>query len=67
MRSPPQLWVSETSDFFFFFFKFLAVLGLHCCAWSFSRCGERFTAVLGLLTVMDSLVAECGSRVCRTQ
>ena len=64
MQSPPHLWVSETSDSFFFF---LAVLGLQCGAWSFSRCGEHFTAVLGLLMVVDSLVTECGSRVCRTQ
>ena len=40
---------------------FLAVLGLHCCAWAFSSCGERgllFVAVHGLLIVVASLVAE---------
>ena len=25
---------------FFFFFEFLAALGLHCCTWAFSGCGE---------------------------
>ena len=42
---------------------FLAVLGLHCCAWAFSSCGERgllFVAVHGLLIVVASLVVEHG-------
>ena len=46
---------------FFFFNLFLAVLGLRCCAWAFSSCGERgllFIAVRGLLTAVASLVAE---------
>ena len=44
-----------------FFFFFLAVLGLHCCAWAFSSCGERgllFIVVRGLLIAVASLVAE---------
>ena len=43
------------------FFKFLAVLGLHCCVQAFSSCGEwglLLILVLELLTVMASLVAE---------
>ena len=43
------------------FIYLLAALGLHCCAWAFSSCGEwglLFIAVLGLLTVVASLVAE---------
>ena len=51
----------------FFFYKliylFLAALGLHCCAWAFSSCGERgllFIAVRGLLIAVASLVAEHG-------
>ena len=48
----------------------LAALGLRCCAWAFSSCGEQgllFVAVRGLLTVVASLVAEyrlssCGAR-----
>ena len=47
----------------FFFFFFLAVLGLRCCAWSFSSCGERgllFVAVRGLLIVVASLAVEHG-------
>ena len=45
------------------FFVFLAVLGLRCCAWAFSTCGERgllFVAVCRLLIFMVSLVAEHG-------
>ena len=45
----------------FFNLKFLAALGLCCCAWAFSSCGERgllLVAVHGLLTVVASLVVE---------
>ena len=54
--------------FFFFFYKFiyfiylfLAALGLCCCAWAFSSCGEQgllFVAVRRLLIAVASLVAE---------
>ena len=40
----------------------MAALGLHCCTWAFSSCGEwglLFVAVHGLLTVMASLC--CGA------
>ena len=43
------------------FYLFLVVLGLHCCAWAFSSCGERgpvFVAIHGLLIAMASLVVE---------
>ena len=42
---------------------FLAALGLHCCAWAFSSCGEQgllFVVVRGLLIAVASLVAEHG-------
>ena len=42
---------------------FLAVLGLCCCGWAFSSCGERgllFVVVRGLLIAVSSLVAEHG-------
>ena len=58
------LWVENIFYLFFFFFiffLFLAVLGLRCCVWAFSSCGKRgllFAAVLGLLTVVVSLVEE---------
>ena len=45
---------------------FLAVLGLCCCSWAFSSCGERellFVAVRGLLIAVASLVAEHGLQV----
>ena len=40
----------------------MAVLGLHCCMWSFSSCGELglLVVVHGLLIVVASLVAEHG-------
>ena len=57
-------------EFIFFFFEFmhfiylfLAVLGLCCCAWAFSGCGEwgpLFVAVHGFLIAVASLVAEHG-------
>ena len=39
---------------------FLAALGLRCCTWAFSSCGEwgLFTTVLGFLIAVASLVAE---------
>ena len=49
--------------FVFFIYLFMAALGLHCCAWAFSSCGERgllFVAVHGLLIAVASLVAEHG-------
>ena len=48
---------------YLFVYLFMAVLGLCCCAWAFSSCGERgllFIAVRGLLIVVASLVAEHG-------
>ena len=51
-------------DFFFkFIYLVLAVLGLHCCARTFSSCGERgllFAVVRRLLIAVASLVAEHG-------
>ena len=47
----------------FCLFLFLAVLGLRCCMWAFSSCGERgplFIAVHRLLIAVTSLVAEHG-------
>ena len=48
---------------FFFFNLFKAVLGLCCCTWAFSSCGERgllFIGVCGLLIAVTSLVVEHG-------
>ena len=49
-------------DFAFFnLFLFVSALGLHCCVWAFSSCGQwglLFIAVPGLLIVVASLVAE---------
>ena len=46
-----------------FIYLFLAVLGLHCCTWSFSSCGEQellFVAVCGFLITVASLIVEHG-------
>ena len=46
-----------------FIYLFLVALGLRCCTWAFSTCGERgllFVAVHGLLIAVASLVAEHG-------
>ena len=46
-----------------FIYLFLAVLGLCCCACTFSSCGKQgllFVVVCGLLIAVASLVAELG-------
>ena len=51
------------NKFIYFIYLFLAALGLHCCVWAFSSCGERgllFIVVCGLLIAVASLVAELG-------
>ena len=60
-------------SFFFLinlFIYLLAELGLCCCVWAFSSCGERrllFVAVRGLLIAVASLVVEHGLQVCGLQ
>ena len=53
------------SIYLFIYYKliylFLAALGLCCCAWAFSSCGEwglLFVAVRGLLIAVAFLVVE---------
>ena len=44
-------------------YLFLAVLGLRCCAWAFSSCGEQgllFVAVHGLLIAVAATLC-CGA------
>ena len=58
-------WLTPSLFFIFInlFILFLAALGLRCCAWAFSTCGERgplFIVVRGLLIVVASFVAEHG-------
>ena len=55
--------VNHYYAFIYLAFWFLAALGLCCCVWAFSSCGEQgllFIAVRGLLIAVDSLVAEHG-------
>ena len=50
---------------FIYFYLFLAVLGLRCCAWAFSSCGERgllFVAVRGFSQRRLLLLRSMGSR-----
>ena len=50
-------------NLFILFIYFWLRLGLFCCAWAFSSCGERgllFIAVHGLRIAVASLVAEHG-------
>ena len=56
------------------FTLFLAVLGLHCCEWAFSSCGEQASHCGGFsccraraLGVRASVVAACGLSSCGTQ
>ena len=45
--------------FYLFIYLFMAELGLCCCTWAFSSCGERgllFLTVSGLLIAVASLV-----------
>ena len=45
----------------FTYFYFLAMAGLHCCAWAFSSCGKQglpLVAVQGLPTAAASPVVE---------
>ena len=58
-----KTWYTFVNLFIYLYFKFLAALGLCCCARAFSSCGERgllFVVVRGLLTVVASLVEEHG-------
>ena len=45
----------------YFIYSFLAVLGLHCCSWAFSSCGEQ--RVLSSWGARASLVAEHRLRI----
>ena len=58
-----MIWLGFKLLVYYFIYLFLAVLGLRCCAWAFSSCGEQgllFVEVRGLLIAVASLVAECG-------
>ena len=62
IKYPPVQFIKLYS-FFKLVYLFLAALGLRCCAWTSSSCGEwglLFLVVRGLLIVVASLVAEHG-------
>ena len=49
--------------YFTLFYLFLAALGLCCCIWAFSSCGEQallLVVVHGLLIAVASLIVEHG-------
>ena len=57
----PEIFLKN--KFIYFIYLFLAVLGLRCCVWAFSSCGEQgllFVAVHGLLIAVAFLVVEHG-------
>ena len=67
LSSLPVLKLDYLYFYYFFFNKFiylfLAVLGLCCCVWAFSSCGERrllLIAVHGLLIAVGSVAVEHG-------
>ena len=55
---------------YLFIYLFLAALGLRCCTWAFSSCGEwglLFVAVHGLLVAVASLAVVHGLQALRLQ
>ena len=68
VRKPTCLFLSlffflKEHLFIYLLIYLLAVLGLRCCTWAFSSCGEQgllFAEVHGLLIEVASLVAEHG-------
>ena len=53
------------NKFIYFIYIFLAVLGLRCCAWAFSSCGEwglLFVVVCGFSLRWLLLLRSMGSR-----
>ena len=57
------IYIYFLNKFIYLIYLFLAALGLRCCLWAFSSCGERgllFVVVHGLLIAVASLVAERG-------
>ena len=58
-----QLHLFKKIILFINIYLFLDALGLCCCAWTFSSCGQwglPFLVACGLLIVVDSLVVERG-------
>ena len=54
-------------NMFLFTYLFLAVLGLHCCAWAFSSCGERATLRCGAWVSHCSGFSCCGAQALGTR
>ena len=69
-RGYKQIIINPESFFFLFFNLFLAALGLRCCVWAFSSCGEWGLLIIAmhrLLTAVASLVVEHGLQARRLQ
>ena len=63
MHSSHPTFLFFNINLFILLILLLAKLGLRCCVWAFSSCGERgllFVAVHGFLVVVASLVVEHG-------
>ena len=57
---------SDLGFFFDYYFYFLAVLGLRCCTWAFSSCGERGFSLWWLLLLGSTGSSPTGFTCCFT-
>ena len=44
-------------------YLFLVVLGLHCCVWAFSSCGEQGLLFLEVSGLLIAVASHCGAQV----
>ena len=45
-----------------FIYLFLAVLGLHCCAWAFSSCCEKGLLFIAVRRLLIAVASHCRAR-----
>ena len=48
--------------FYKFIYLFLAALGLCCCMWTFSSCGERGLLFVAVRRLLIAVASRCGAR-----
>ena len=46
---------------YFIYLFILAALGLHCCAWAFSSCGERGLLFVAVHQLLIAVASRCGA------
>ena len=54
---------TNTLALYFYFFKFLAALGLCCCTRAFSSCGEWGLLFVAVCELLIAVASRCGARV----